>query len=42
VMPSFSSVDWTEDGVGAGIDMFMGPYSYQAFETTLIAGVEAG
>jgi beta-glucosidase len=91
VMPSFSSVDWTEDGVGnptkmhahrelitgvlkgrigfggfvisdwegihqipgdyatqvrtgvnAGIDMFMEPFSYQAFETTLLAEVQAG
>jgi beta-glucosidase len=91
VMPSFSSVDWTEDGVGdpikmhanrelitdvlkdrigfggfvisdwegihqipgdyatqvrtganAGIDMFMEPFSYQAFETTLLAEVGAG
>jgi beta-glucosidase len=91
VMPSFSSVDWTEDGVGdpikmhahrelitdelkdrigfggfvisdwegihqipgdyaaqvrtganAGIDMFMEPFSYQAFETTLTAEVQAG
>ena len=91
VMPSFSSVDWTEDGVGnplkmhahrelitgvlkraigfdglvisdwegihqlpgdyaaqvrtgvnAGIDMFMEPYSYQDFETTLTAEVAAG
>jgi beta-glucosidase len=91
VMPSFSSVDWTEDGVGnplkmhahrelitgvlkraigfdglvisdwegihqlpgdyaaqvragvnAGIDMFMEPYSYQSFETTLLAEVAAG
>jgi beta-glucosidase len=91
VMPSFSSVDWTEDGVGnpikmhangqlitdvlkdqigfggfvisdwegihqipgdyatqvrtgvnAGIDMFMEPFSYQAFETTLAAEVQAG
>jgi len=91
VMPSFSSVDWTEDGVGnplkmhahrelitgvlkhklgfdgfvisdwegihqlpgdyaaqvrtgvnAGIDMFMEPYSYQQFETTLLAEVAAG
>jgi beta-glucosidase len=91
VMPSFSSVDWTEDGVGdplkmhahreliagvlkarigfdgfvisdwegihqlpgdyatqvrtgvnAGIDMFMEPFSYQAFETTLLAEVAAG
>jgi beta-glucosidase len=91
VMPSFSSVDWTEDGVGnpvkmhahrelitdvlkerigfggfvisdwegihqlpgdyaaqvrtgvnAGIDMFMEPFSYQQFETTLLAEVQAG
>jgi beta-glucosidase len=91
VMPSFSSVDWTEDGVGnplkmhahrelitgvlkhklgfdgfvisdwegihqlpgdyaaqvatgvnAGIDMFMEPFSYQQFETTLVAEVAAG
>ena len=90
VMPSFSSVDWTDDGVGdplkmhahrelvtgvlkgrigfdgfvisdwegihsspattaqvrtgvsAGIDMFMEPFSYQAFETTLLAEVAAG
>ncbi|HET6749270.1 MAG TPA: glycoside hydrolase family 3 protein [Actinomycetes bacterium] len=91
VMPSFSSVDWTEDGVGnplkmhahreliagvlkgkigfdgfvisdwegihqipgdyatqvrtgvnAGIDMFMEPFSYQDFETTLLAEVGAG
>jgi beta-glucosidase len=91
VMPSFSSVDWTEDGVGnpikmhangqlitdvlkdqigfggfvisdwegihqipgdyatqvrtgvnAGIDMFMEPFSYQAFETTLATEVQAG
>jgi beta-glucosidase len=91
VMPSFSSVDWTEDGVGnplkmhahrelitgvlkgrigfdgfvisdwegihqipgdyatqvrtgvnAGIDMFMEPFSYQQFETTLLAEVGAG
>jgi beta-glucosidase len=91
VMPSYSSVDWTEDGVGnpikmhanrqlitdvlkdrigfggfvisdwegihqlpgdyatqvrtgvnAGIDMFMEPFSYQAFETTLAAEVQAG
>jgi beta-glucosidase len=91
VMPSFSSVDWTEDGVGnptkmhahreliagvlkgrigfdgfvisdwegihqipgdyatqvrtgvnAGIDMFMEPFSYQDFETTLLGEVEAG
>jgi beta-glucosidase len=91
VMPSFSSVDWTEDGVGnplkmhahrelitgvlkgsldfdgfvisdwegihqipgdyatqvrtgvnAGIDMFMEPFSYQAFETTLLAEIAAG
>jgi beta-glucosidase len=91
VMPSFSSVDWTEDGVGnpikmhangqlitdvlkdqigfggfvisdwegihqipgdyatqvrtgvnAGIDMFMEPFSYQAFEITLAAEVQAG
>jgi beta-glucosidase len=91
VMPSFSSVDWTEDGVGnplkmhahrelitgvlkhklgfggfvisdwegihqlpgdyaaqvttgvnAGIDMFMEPFSYQQFETTLLAEVAAG
>jgi beta-glucosidase len=91
VMPSFSSVDWTDDGVGdplkmhahreliagvlkhklgfdgfvisdwegihqipgdyatqvrtgvnAGIDMFMEPFSYQDFETTLLAEVEAG
>ena len=91
VMPSFSSVDWTDDGVGdplkmhahrelitgvlkhkigfdgfvisdwegihqipgdyatqvrtgvnAGIDMFMEPYSYQSFETTLLAEVAAG
>jgi beta-glucosidase len=91
VMPSFSSVDWTEDGVGnplkmhahrelirgvlkggldfggfvisdwegihqipgdyatqvrtgvnAGIDMFMEPFSYQDFETTLLAEVAAG
>jgi beta-glucosidase len=91
VMPSFSSVDWTEDGVGnpikmhanrqlidgvlknaigfrgfvisdwegihqlpgdyatqvrtgvnAGIDMMMEPFSYQDFETALIAEVEAG
>ena len=91
VMPSYSSVDWTEDGVGnpikmhangqlitdvlkdqigfggfvisdwegihqipgdyatqvrtgvnTGIDMFMEPFSYQAFETTLAAEVAAG
>jgi len=91
VMPSFSSVDWTEDGVGnpikmhanrelvtdvlkgrldfdgfvisdwegihqipgdwatqvrtganAGIDMFMEPFAYQSFETTLLAEVNAG
>jgi beta-glucosidase len=91
VMPSFSSVDWTEDGIGnpikmhanrelitgvlkgklgfdgfvisdwegihqlpgdyaaqvrtgvnAGTDMFMEPFSYQAFETTLLAEVRAG
>jgi beta-glucosidase len=91
VMPSFSSVDWTDDGVGdplkmhahrelitgvlkgrigfdgfvisdwegihqipgdyatqvqtgvnAGIDMFMEPFSYQQFETTLLAEVAAG
>jgi beta-glucosidase len=91
VMPSFSSVDWTEDGVGnplkmhahrelitgvlkaklgfdgfvisdwegihqipgdyatqvrtgvnAGIDMFMEPFSYQDFETTLLAELAAG
>ncbi|HWD47800.1 MAG TPA: glycoside hydrolase family 3 protein [Actinomycetota bacterium] len=91
VMPSFSSVDWTEDGVGnplkmhahrelitgvlkhklgfdgfvisdwegihqlpgdyaaqvttgvnAGIDMFMEPFSYQQFETTLLAEIAAG
>jgi beta-glucosidase len=91
VMPSFSSVDWTDDGVGdplkmhahrelitdvlkhrigfdgfvisdwegihqipgdyatqvrtgvnAGIDMFMEPFSYQSFETTLLAEVEVG
>src|SRR5215218_1251186 len=91
VMPSFSSVDWTEDGVGnplkmhahrelitgvlkhklgfdgfvisdwegihqlpgdyaaqvtagvnAGFDMFMEPFSYQQFETTLLAEVAAG
>ena len=91
VMPSFSSVDWTDDGVGdplkmhahrelitgtlkgrlgfdgfvisdwegihqipgdyatqvrtgvkAGIDMFMEPFSYQDFETTLLAEVAAG
>lgn len=91
VMPSFSSVDWTEDGVGnpikmhanrelitgvlkgklgfdgfvisdwegihqlpgdwptqvrtgvnAGTDMFMEPFSYQSFETTLLAEVRAG
>jgi beta-glucosidase len=91
VMPSFSSVDFTEDGVGnplkmhahrelitgvlkhkigfdgfvisdwegihqipgdyatqvrtgvnAGIDMFMEPFSYQDFETTLLAEVAAG
>jgi beta-glucosidase len=91
VMPSYSSVDWTEDGVGnpikmhanrqlitgvlknrigfdgfvisdweaihqlpgdyatqvrtgvnAGVDMMMEPFSYQAFETTLIAEVNAG
>jgi beta-glucosidase len=91
VMPSFSSVDFTEDGVGnptkmhahrqlitgvlkgligfggfvisdwegihqipgdyatqvrtgvnAGIDMFMEPFSYQDFETTLLAEVRAG
>jgi beta-glucosidase len=90
-MPSFSSVDWTDDGVGdplkmhahrelitgvlkgrigfdgfvisdwegihqlpgdyatqvrtavnAGIDMFMEPFSYQDFETTLLAEVAAG
>ena len=90
VMPSFSSVDWTDDGVGdplkmhahrelitgvlkhkigfdgfvisdwegihqipgdyatqvrtgvnAGIDMFMEPFSYQDFETTLLAEVAA-
>jgi beta-glucosidase len=91
VMPSFSSVDWTDDGVGdplkmhahrelitgtlkgrlgfdgfvisdwegihqipgdyatqvrtgvrAGIDMFMEPFSYQSFETSLLAEVAAG
>ena len=91
VMPSFSSVDFTDDGVGnplkmhahrelitgvlkhklgfdgfvisdwegihqlpgdyptqvrtgvnAGIDMFMEPFSYQDFETTLLAEVAAG
>jgi beta-glucosidase len=91
VMPSFSSVDWTEDGVGdplkmhahrelitgtlkgrlgfdgfvisdwegihqipgdyatqvrtgvnAGIDLFMEPFSYQSFETALLAEVAAG
>ena len=90
VMPSFASVDWTEDGrrplkmhahrelitgvlkgrigfdgfvisdwegihqipgdyatqvrtgVDAGIDMFMEPFSYQDFETTLLAEVGAG
>jgi beta-glucosidase len=91
VMPSYSSVDWTEDGdgnpikmhanrqlitgvlknrigfdgfvisdweaihqlpgdyatqvrtgVNAGVDMMMEPFSYQAFETTLIAEVNAG
>ncbi|TCN37722.1 beta-glucosidase [Kribbella orskensis] len=91
VMPSFSSIDWTEDGIGnpikmhanrelitdvlkgklgfdgfvisdwegihqlpgdyanqvrtgvnAGTDMFMEPFSYQAFETTLLAEVRAG
>jgi beta-glucosidase len=91
VMPSFSSVDWTEDGIGnpikmhanrelitdvlkgklgfdgfvisdwegihqlpgdyaaqvrtgvnAGTDMFMEPFSYQDFETTLLAEVRAG
>jgi beta-glucosidase len=91
VMPSFSSVDWTEDGVGnplkmhahrelitgvlkrgigfggfvisdwegihqlpgdyaaqvragvnAGIDMFMEPFSYQDFETALLAEIAAG
>jgi beta-glucosidase len=91
VMPSFSSVDWTEDGIGnpikmhanrelitdvlkgqlgfdgfvisdwegihqipgdwatqvrtgvnAGIDMFMEPFSSRAFETTLLAEVQAG
>jgi beta-glucosidase len=91
VMPSFSSVDWTEDGIGnpikmhanrelitdvlkgslrfdgfvisdwegihqipgdwatqvrtgvnAGTDMFMEPFSYQAFEATLLAEVQAG
>jgi beta-glucosidase len=91
VMPSYSSVDWTEDGVGnptnmhanrdllttvlkrqlgfggfvisdwegihhipgdyatevrtganAGIDMFMEPFDYQTFETTLTAEVSAG
>jgi beta-glucosidase len=91
VMPSYSSVDWTEDGVGnpikmhanqelitdvlkgrmgfdgfvisdwegihqipgdyatqvrtgvnAGIDMMMEPYSAQAFESTLMAEVQAG
>jgi beta-glucosidase len=91
VMPSFSSVDFTDDGVGnplkmhahrelitgvlkhkigfdgfvisdwegihqipgdyatqvrtgvnAGIDMFMEPFSYQQFETTLLAEVVAG
>jgi beta-glucosidase len=91
VMPSFSSIDWTEDGVGnpikmhanrelitdvlknglgfdgfvisdwegihqipgdyptqvrtgvnAGIDMFMEPFSSQAFEDTLLAEVNAG
>lgn len=91
VMPSFSSVDWTEDGVGnplkmhahrdlitgvlkqgldfdgfvisdwegihqipgdwptqvrtgvnAGTDMFMEPFSYQQFETTLLDEVRAG
>jgi beta-glucosidase len=91
VMPSFSSVDWTDGGVGdplkmhahrelvtgvlkgrigfdgfvisdwegihqipgdyatqvrtgvnAGIDMFMEPFSYQDFETTLLAEVAAG
>jgi beta-glucosidase-like glycosyl hydrolase len=29
-------------GVNAGIDMFMEPFSYQAFETTLLAEVAAG
>jgi beta-glucosidase len=91
VMPSFSSVDWTEDGVGnpvkmhanrelitgvlkgklgfdgfvisdweaihqipgdwatqvrtgvnAGTDMFMEPFSYKEFHTTLVAEVRAG
>jgi len=91
VMPSFSSVDWTEDGIGnpikmhanrelitevlkgklgfdgfvisdwegihqlpgdyanqvrtgvnAGTDMFMEPFSYRDFETTLLAEVRAG
>jgi beta-glucosidase len=91
VMPSYSSVDWTEDGVGnpvkmhgngdlltgvlkgqlgfggfvisdwegihqlpgdwptqvrtganAGIDMFMEPFAYQSFETTLTGEVTAG
>jgi beta-glucosidase len=91
VMPSFSSVDWTEDGVGnpikmhanrelitdvlkgklgfdgflisdwegihqlpgdwatqvrtgvnAGTDMFMEPFAYQSFETTLLDEVRAG
>jgi beta-glucosidase len=91
VMPYYSSVDWTEDGLGnplkmhahrelitgvlkaklgfdgfvisdfegihrmpgdyptrvrtgvnAGIDMFMEPFSYQQFETTLLAEVAAG
>ncbi len=91
VMPSFSSVDWTEDGVGnpikmhanaelvtgvlkgrfgfdglvvsdweaihqipgdwatqvrtgvnAGTDLFMEPFSYQSFETTLTAEVNVG
>jgi beta-glucosidase len=91
VMPSYSSVDWTEDGVGnpikmhaegdlitgflknrlrfkgfvisdwegihqlpgdwheqirggveAGVDMFMEPFDYESFETTLIEEVEAG
>jgi beta-glucosidase len=91
VMPSFSSVDWTEDGVGnpikmhanrelitdvlkgqigfdgfvisdwegihqipgdyatqvrtgvnAGIDMMMEPFSAEAFESTLLAEVQAG
>jgi beta-glucosidase len=29
-------------GVNAGIDMFMEPFSYRAFETTLLAEVAAG